>query len=94
MARSQETEHELDTAVLECKEFDEHTVSILDENTMLRAGLGEQVAVVPAAVCKHGSAAVLKSCRLRRETVIAYSGGGLRQPTVQCTVGLDVRVAD
>merc|ERR1719269_186510 len=46
----EETEHELDTAVLECKEFDEHTVAILDENTMLRAGLGEQVAVARSEI--------------------------------------------
>ena len=66
MVRTQETEHELDTAVLECKEFDEHTVAILDENTVLRAGLGEQVAVVPAAVCEHGSAARFKICCLAK----------------------------
>merc|ERR1719482_862496 len=48
----EETEHELDTAVLECKEFDEHTVSILDENTMLRAGLGEQVAVARSEIAE------------------------------------------
>merc|ERR1719316_1459407 len=48
----EETEHELDTAVLECKEFDEHTVAILDENTMLRAGLGEQVAVARSEIAE------------------------------------------
>merc|ERR1719440_1687008 len=40
----EETEHELDTAVLECKEF--------DENTMLRAGLGEQVAVARSEIAE------------------------------------------
>merc|ERR1719377_235636 len=40
----EETEHELDTAVLECKEFDEHTVS--------RAGLGEQVAVARSEIAE------------------------------------------
>merc|ERR1719316_2290006 len=48
----EETEHELDTAVLECKEFDEHTVAILDENTMLRAGLGEQEATARAEIAE------------------------------------------
>merc|ERR1719498_1557266 len=48
----EETEHELDTAVLECKEFDEHTVAILDENTMLRAGLGEQMAVARSEIAE------------------------------------------
>jgi hypothetical protein len=41
----EETEAELDEAILECKEFDEHTVSILDENTRFRAQLGEEVAM-------------------------------------------------
>ena len=32
----EETEAELDEAILECTEYDRHTVAILDENTRLR----------------------------------------------------------
>merc|ERR1719456_1112339 len=46
----EETEHELDEAVLECKEFDFHTTSILDENTRLRAALGQEVAVARSEI--------------------------------------------
>merc|ERR1719440_1394027 len=46
----EETEHELDEAVLECKEFDFHTTEILDENTRLRAALGQEVAVARSEI--------------------------------------------
>merc|ERR1719482_1887201 len=48
----EETEAELDEAVLECTEYDRHTVSILDENTRLRAGLGEEVAQARADIAE------------------------------------------
>merc|ERR1719201_2869829 len=46
----EETEAELDEAILECTEYDRHTVAILDENTRLRAGLGEEVAQARADI--------------------------------------------
>merc|ERR1719515_539738 len=72
----EETEHELDTAVLECKEFDEHTVAILDENTMLRAGLGEQVATARAEIAEAEATisqakAELESIRIAAEEAAA-----------------------
>ena len=42
--RGELTVAELEEASLECTEYDRHTVSLLDENTRLRAGLGEEVA--------------------------------------------------
>merc|ERR1719253_2446716 len=48
----EETEMELDEAVLECTEYDKHTVSVLDENTRLRAGLGEEVAQARADIAE------------------------------------------
>ena len=48
----EETEHELDEAVLECKEFDYHTTSILDENTRFRAALGQEVAVARSEIAE------------------------------------------
>merc|ERR1719482_2542308 len=63
----EETEHELDTAVLECKEFDEHTVAILDENTMLRAGLGEQVAVARSEIAEAD--AMIAQAKTELETI-------------------------
>ena len=51
-----------------CKEFDEHTVSILDENTMLRAGLGEQVTTShPSSgvtICSAFSTGLRKKCTI------------------------------
>jgi len=46
----EETEAELDTAVLDCKSFDDHTTSILDENSRLRSQLGEEVAMARADI--------------------------------------------
>merc|ERR1719355_30171 len=40
----EETETELDAAILECKEFDAQTTATLDENAGYRAQLAEEVA--------------------------------------------------
>merc|ERR1719169_213325 len=83
----EETEHELDTAVLECKEFDEHTVAILDENTMLRAGLGEQVAVARSEIAEAD--AMIAQAKMELETIrIAAEAAA-----AQCEISINTQKA-
>merc|ERR1719218_508919 len=83
----EETEHELDTAVLECKEFDEHTVAILDENTMLRAGLGEQVAVARSEIAE--AEAMITQAKAELETIrIAAEAAA-----AQCEISINTQKA-
>merc|ERR1719235_1046163 len=48
----EETETELDEAILSCKEYDAQTVSTLDTNAGYRAQLGSQVAEAKAAIAE------------------------------------------
>jgi hypothetical protein len=83
----EETEHELDTAVLECKEFDEHTVAILDENTMLRAGLGEQVAVARSEIAEAD--AMIAQAKTELETIRISAEAA----AAQCEVSINTQKA-
>merc|ERR1719377_466300 len=83
----EETEHELDTAVLDCKEFDEHTVSILDENTMLRAGLGEQVAVARSQIAE--AEATISQAKAELESIRIAA----EEAAAQCEVSINTQKA-
>merc|ERR1719316_1364096 len=83
----EETEHELDTAVLECKEFDEHTVAILDENTMLRAGLGEQVAVARSEIAE--AEATISQAKQELEAIRIAA----EEAAAQCEVSINTQKA-
>jgi len=79
----EETEHELDEAVLECKEFDFHTVSILDENTRLRAALGQEVAVARSEINEaqqtiNEAKSELESIRLAAEEAAATCAASIK----------------
>merc|ERR1719316_1998039 len=79
----EETEAELDEAILECTEYDRHTVSLLDENTRLRAGLGEEVAAARADIADaetviNEARGELESIRLAAEETAAQCAASIK----------------
>merc|ERR1719199_1798772 len=80
----EETEAELDEAILECTEYDRHTVSLLDENTRLRAGLGEEVAQARADIADAET--VINEARVELDEI----RGALEAHQQQCAISIKV----
>jgi len=80
----EETEAELDEAVLECTEFDKHTVGVLDENTRLRAGLGEEVASARADIAE--ATTVINEAKMELESIRIAA----EESATQCAASIKV----
>merc|ERR1719506_1000046 len=80
----EETEMELDEAILECTEFDKHTVGVLDENTRLRAGLGEEVAQARADIADAQQ--VMNEAKMELESIRAAA----EEHAAACEVSIKV----
>merc|ERR1719460_1498607 len=79
----EETEAELDEAILECTEYDRHTVALLDENTRYRAQLGEEVAqarsdIADAETTINEARTELESIRLAAEETAAQCAASIK----------------
>merc|ERR1719408_1084980 len=79
----EETEAELDEAILECTEYDRHTVALLDENTRYRAQLGEEVAqaradIADAETVINEARGELESIRLAAEESAAQCAASIK----------------
>merc|ERR1719408_965736 len=79
----EETEAELDEAILECTEYDRHTVALLDENTRYRAQLGEEVAQARADIAEaettiNEARTELESIRVAAEETAAQCAASIK----------------
>merc|ERR1719316_700402 len=79
----EETEAELDEAILECTEYDRHTVGLLDENTRYRAQLGAEVSqaradIADAETVINEARTELESIRLAAEETAAQCAASIK----------------
>merc|ERR1719269_100752 len=87
----EETEAELDEAVLECTEFDKHTVGVLDENTRLRAGLGEEVASARVDIAE--ATTVINEAKMELESIRIAAEESATQCAAKMAMGKKVESA-